>query len=190
MCRRVTVLATLAVAVAALGAGALGAQAASSAADPSRLMLSRSDFPSNTKYTWGRMPANFTRGFGALGVKATGAFYAAELRRSGSTKYESVQGLVVTTGSAAQARAVYRAISAQLQRQSTSVVRLPVFGDEQIALYQTPKLGSKAELLVRRNGVVWQLQVSGEGLLVIPKPKLLAELKEYATKQKTRIGTG
>jgi hypothetical protein len=178
------------IAAAALAAAALGAQAANSAADPSRIVLSRADFPSSTKYTWGRMPANFARGLGALGVKANGAFYAAELRRGGSTKYESVQGLVVTTGSAAQARAAYAAFKAQLQRESKTVLRLPGFGDEQIALYQSPKVGSKAELLVRRNGVVWQLQVSGEGLLVIPKPQLLAELKKYAAKQKARVGTG
>lgn len=178
-----------AAAVASSGGNAL-AQGTGSAADPSRLVLSRADFPASTKYTWARMPAAFARGFAALGVKANAAYYSAELSRSGSTKYESVQGLVVTTGSAAQAKAAYRAIMAQIPRGSKSVLRLSAYGDEQIALYQSPKVGSKAELLVRRNSVVWQVQVSGEGLLVIPKPKLLAELKKYAAKQKARVGTG
>jgi hypothetical protein len=179
-----------ATAASALAAAALGAHATSSAADPSRLVLSRADFPSSTKYTWGGMPASFTRGLAALGVKAKGAYYFAELSRSGSTKYESVQGLVVTTGSAAQARAAYTAFKAELRTGSKSVLRLPAHGDEQIALYQSPKVGSRAELLVRRNSTVWQLEVAGEGLLVIPKPKLLAELKKYAAKQKARVGTG
>jgi hypothetical protein len=182
--------AALMLSLAALLPAASAAAAGASAADPSRVVLSRADFPSSAKYTWARMPASFARGFAALGVKAKAAYYAAELSRSGSTKYESVQGLVMTTGSAAQARAAYRAIMAQLPRGSNSVLRLPSYGDEQIALYQSPKVGSKAELLVRRNSVVWQVQVSGEGLLVIPKPKLLAELKKYAAKQTARVGRG
>lgn len=190
MSRRSICLAVLAAAAAALGAAAFGAQAASSAADPSRLVLARSDFPSSTKYTWGRMPSTFTRGLGALGVKAQGAYYAAELSRTGSTKYESVEGLVVTTGSAAQAKAAYAAFRAQLPRGSKTVLRVAAYGDEQIALFQSPKVGSKVELLVRRNSVVWQLQIAGAGLLVITKPTLLAELRKYAVKQKARVGRG
>lgn len=191
MFRRFIFLTTLAAAAAAaLSAAAPGAQATSSATDPSRLVLARSDFPSQTKYTWGRMPASFTQGLAAMGVKAMGAYYAAELSRSGSTKYESVEGLVVTTGSAAQAKAAYTAFRAQIPRGSKTVLRVAAYGDEQIALFQSPKVGSKVELLVRRNSVVWQLQVSGAGLLVIPKPTLLAELGKYAAKQKARVGRG
>ena len=57
-------------------------------------------------------------------------------------------------------------------------------------LFQSPKLGSLAQLLVRRNSVVWQLEIQRGGLLVIPKPTLLAEVKKYATKQKARVGRG
>ena len=190
MFRRSIVLAVLAAAAAAFGAAALGAQATSSAADPARLVLARSDFPSQTKYSWGRMPASFTRGLAALGVKARGAYYAAELSRSGSTKYENVSGFVVTTSGAAQAKTAFAAFRSELRQGSKSVVRAPAYGDEQIALFQSPKVGSKAELLVRRNSVVWQLEVSGAGLLVIPKPTLLAELGNYAAKQKARVGRG
>ncbi|HEX4746139.1 MAG TPA: hypothetical protein VFU99_04565, partial [Gaiellaceae bacterium] len=75
-------------------------------------------------------------------------------------------------------------------RESKSVLRLPAYGDEQIALFQSPKLGSLVQLLVRRNSVVWQLEYMGAGLLVIPKAKLLAELERYAAKQKTRVARG
>ena len=71
-----------------------------------------------------------------------------------------------------------------------TVLRLPAYGDEQMALFQSPKLGSLAQLLVRRNSVVWQLEIQGGGLLVIPKPTLLAELKKYAAKQNARVGRG
>jgi hypothetical protein len=174
----------------AVAAGGTARTQTGSDADPSRLVLARADFPSSTKYTWGRMPASFTQGLAALGVKSKGAYYVAELRRSGSTKYESVNGLVVTTGSAAQARTTYAAFMREAREGPKSVLRLPPYGDQQIALYQSPKVGSRVVLLVRRNTVVWQLEVAGEGLLVIPKPTLLAELKKYAAKQKARIGTG
>lgn len=190
MFRRVIVLVTLATAAAALGGAAQAAPAAATAADPSRLMLARADFPAGTKYTWGRMPASFERGMAASGVKAKGAYFAAELSRSGSTKYEAVRGLVVTTGSPAQARRAYNSIKTFARTGPKSVVRLRSYGDAQIALYQSPKAGSKAEILVRRNSVVWQVEVSGEGLLVIPKATLLAELEKYAAKQKRRVGGG
>jgi hypothetical protein len=50
--------------------------------------------------------------------------------------------------------------------------------------------GSVAQMLVRKNRVVWQLDVAAGGLLVLPKPKLISELKKYAAKQKTHISGG
>lgn len=187
MLRPTIVLVTLAAAAAALGAAA---PAATSAADPSRLVLARSDFPSTAKYTWNQMPAYLTQGFAEQGVKAKGAYYAVQFPR-GSAGYKSVSGMVVTTGSAAQARTVYAGFRTQqrLGGQKT-VIRLAAHGDQQIALFQSPKFGSKVQLLVRRNTVVWQLEVSGEGLLVIPKATLIAELEKYAAKQKRRVGGG
>ena len=177
----------LALALAAAAASWGGTATTDAAADPSRLVLQRTDFPSTAKYTWGRVPATFTQGLAALGVKAKAAYASAQLSRS-STKYESVLGTVVANGSAAQARKVYSALKTDLRRGSVSVLSFPAHGDEQIALYQSPKLGSKVQLLVRRNAVVWQLEISGGGLLVLTKAQLLAELKKYAGKQKARVG--
>lgn len=176
--------------VSGLGATTVAsAGATGSAADPSRLVLARADFPSTATYSWGRMPASFAGGLAALGVKAKGAFYAAQFPK-GSPRYQSVQGMVVTTGSAAQARTAYSTFKTQMRRGSMSVLNFPAQGDEQIALFQSPRLGSKVQLLVRRNRVVWQLEVAGEGLLVLSKAKLVAELEKYAAKQKRRVGVG
>jgi hypothetical protein len=152
-------------------------------------VLPKGVFPETAKYNWGQMPASFAQGLSALGVKAEGAYLSVTIPVS-STKYESVNGLVMTAASATQARTAYAAFKEELASGSKSVLQLPAYGDQQLALYQSPKVGSKAELLVRRNRVVWQLEVSGDGLLVIPKPKLLAELGKYAAKQKARVGAG
>lgn len=182
--------AALVLSLAAVLPAATAASAGTSAADASRLVLARSDFPAQTKYTWGRMPPSFGVALAAQGIKATNAYYAADLSRGGSTRYAIVSGLVVATGSAAQAREAYAVFKRELRRESMTVLRLPAYGDEQMALFQSPKLGSLAQLLVRRNSVVWQLEIQGGGLLVIPKPTLLAELKKYAAKQNARVGRG
>jgi len=177
--------------VACLAAALAGSTvAASLAPQPGALVLRRSDFPATAKYSWGQMPASFSQGLGALGVKASGAFVAVTIPVGGSTKYQSVNGLVMTAASAGQARTAYAAFEEDLRGGSKSVLRFPAYGDQQLALYQSPKLGSKAELLVRRNRVVWQLELAGGGLLAIPRPALLAELQNYAAKQKQRVGSG
>lgn len=176
--------------VSGLGATTVAsAGATGSAADPARLVLARTDFPSSTTYTWGRMPASFTQGLAALRVQAKGAFFSAQFPKN-SPRYESVIGMVVTTGSATQARTAYSTFKTQMRRGSVSVFNFPAQGDEQIALFQSPRLGSKVQLLVRRSRVVWQLDVAGEGLLVLSKAKLVAELEKYAAKQKRRVGAG
>ena len=55
---------------------------------------------------------------------------------------------------------------------------------------RTPFDQNRASLLVRKNRVVWQLELGGGGLLVIPRATLLAELQKYAAKQKARVGAG
>jgi hypothetical protein len=175
--------------IAALAA-ALVVGAAATAATPSELVLRKSDFPAAAKYNWGRMPANFTRALGALGVRANAAYVSATIPAGGATRYQSVDGIVVTTASAAQARTAYAAFKDDLAAGSKTAVRLPAYGDQQLALYQSPRVGSKAEVLVRRNRVVWQLEVAGGGLLTLSKPALLAELRKYAAKQRARVGAG
>lgn len=165
------------------------AAATTLAPQPGALVLRKGDFPAAAKYRWGQLPAVFMQGLDALGVKATGAYAAGTISVS-STKYKSVTGTVLTTGSAAQAKIVYKAFKDDLLSRSPTVQRLPSYGDEQIALLTSPRVGSKVDILVRRNTVVWQVEVLGGGLLTIPKATLLADLKAYAAKQKSRVGRG
>jgi hypothetical protein len=172
--------------VALLGAALAGsAVAASLALQPGALVLRKSDFPAKATYNWGQMPANFTQALAGLGVKASGAYIAVTIPRGGPANYQSVAGFVVTTASAAQARTAYAAFKEELPRRGRTVLRLPAYGDEQFVLY-TPSV-SKAELLVRRNRVVWQLEVAGGGLA---RPAQIAQLQKYAAKQKPRVGAG
>jgi hypothetical protein len=161
------------------------AVAASPARDPSEMMLRKGDFPANAKYNWGQMPPKFTKGLAHFGVKSSSVYVYVTIPTS-PTKYKSVSGLVVVTASAAQAKTAYGALKQDFTKGSKSVLRLPAYGDEQVARHEP----SKASLLVRRSRVVWELELSGEGLLVIPKPALLEEFQMYAAKQKARVGSG
>lgn len=147
--------------------------------------MRKSDFPANAKYNWGHLPANVTQGLAGLGVKGSGAFIAVTIPTS-STKYQSVDGGLVATASPAQAKTTYGAFKSDFGRGTT--LRLPAYGDEQVALFN-PSVG-KALLLVRKNRVVWELEVMNGGLLTLPKAKLISELQKYAAKQKARIGAG
>jgi hypothetical protein len=165
------------------------ATAGSLARQPGTLVLRESDFPAGATYNTGTMPASFTKALAGLGVRASGAYFSVTIPKGASAKYQEVNGLVVTTASAGQAKTTFAAFKKDLLKNTTSVLGVPSYGDEQLALYH-PTVGSKAELLVRRNTIVWQLEVAGGGLLVIPKPALMGELQKYAAKQKTRIGAG
>lgn len=165
--------------------------AAALAPSPMQLLLRKSDFPTAAKYTSGQMPASFSQGLRALGVTAQGAFLSVQVA-TGTTKYRSIDGFVVVTDSAGQARTAFAAFKKEqaLGFDKASRLRLPSYGDEQLALLQAPKLGSGASLLVRKNTTVWLLDLSGGGLQVIPRATLIAELQKYARKQKTLVGAG
>ena len=177
--RRVGLVAVLAATVAG------SAVAASLAPNPAALLLRKSDFPATAKYTWGNMPTNVINGLKGLGIKASGAYVAATVPVS-SAKSETVTGSVFTTASSGQARKAYAAFKRDFG--SRPKLSLPAYGDEQIAVYKSGT--SMGEMLVRRNSVVWELSIEGMGLLVIPKAKMIAEMKKYAAKQKIRVGAG
>lgn len=177
----------IAVAVATLSSSVLAASAAQS---PLALVLGKSEFPTGAKYTSGPMPTGFSQGLSALGVKAQGAYLSVQVA-TGTAKYRAIDSFVVTAASAAQARTAFTAFKEELTLSDTSRIRLPSYGDEQLAVLQAPKLGGLgASLLVRRGRVVWQLEVGGGGLQVMSRATLLAELQKYAKKQKTRVGAG
>jgi len=173
--------------IALLAAAVTGsAVAASFASDPATMVLRKSDFPKGARYTWSDVPSNVVKALKkGFGIDASGAYFAGTIPVS-STKSEVVSGAVYTTANSGQARRAYAAFKRDFG--SGSKLAVPVYGDEQIALY---KPGSSiANMMVRRNSVVWQLTVQGVGLLVISEAKMITEMKKYAGKQKARVGAG
>jgi len=69
-----------------------------------------------------------------------------------------------------------------------SALRLPRFGDEQVALANGDT--DSGRLLVRRNAVVWRLEVSADGELSLSPARVRDELVKYAATQRERIGKG
>src|SRR5262245_56603456 len=136
----------------------------SSAPDPSRLILARSDFPANTRYTGQDMPANCINALAKAGIKAKARAYYVDFRSG-----HSVSGIVTTTEATAQGRQLYRFSKADMLGNSNRTrIRLPRYGDEQIALIT--KHADKIELLVRKNRMVWEVEAS----LGVHRPALTA----------------
>jgi hypothetical protein len=176
--RAVALSAFLAVALAGSAVAALGAR------DPAALVLREGDFPTNVQYTWGDLPASAIQAMKRLGLQARGAYFAGTIPGS-SGKSEVVSGAVYSFGDAGQATKAYAAFKSSLG--SGAKLSLPPAGDEQIALY---KQGSSvANMVVRRNSVVWELTVEGMGL-IIPQEKIRTEMAKYAKAQKGRVGAG
>ena len=164
------------VSAASLAASAL---AASAVKDPMRLILTRADV-AGAKQTVQQAPID------TGGVRGKFAGYSYYFMR-GQQEGLQVAGGVYAVESAAQARKVF----ASLQRQPGGTspgtkVQLPRYGDQQIAWHKAS--ASYAKALVRKNTVVWQVEIVGTGSFA-PVDEL-AELKKYALKQKGRIGSG
>jgi len=176
-------LAVSAVLAAAVAASAVAAAVGS---DPAAMVLTKGDFSNKgVKYSLGDIPANVIQGLKGLGVTASGAYFGATIP-VGSTKSEVVSGAVFKTLSPGEARKAYAAFNSD--NGGGSRLALPPYGDEQIALYKPGS--SVANMLVRRNSVVWQLSVEGMGLLVISRAQMIAELKKYAARMKAHVGAG
>jgi hypothetical protein len=171
--------------------------AAAPPANPLRVVLmpsafpgTASDFPANADPAdAGPMPPSFARKLRGIHAVGRGARYFASIP-FGPERAQTVSGLVVTTPSAAQARKVFawQKRTALRPRKGDTRLRLPRFGDEQVGL-----LGDSAgsgRLLVRRNRVVWRLEVGADGALTLSPARVRGELVKYATKQRDRVGRG
>jgi hypothetical protein len=176
MVRKGLALAVAAVTVAAIAGTAL---AASAVKDPMRLILTRADV-AGAKQTVQQAPID------TGGVRGKFAGYSYYFMR-GQLEGLQVAGGVYAVESAAQAQKVF----ASLQRQPGGTspgtkVQLPRYGDQQIAWHKAS--ASYAKALVRKNTVVWQVEIVGTGSFA-PVDEL-AELKKYALKQQRRVGSG
>ena len=168
-----TIVVTLATAL------AVAAPAASALKDPMRLILTRADV-AGAKQTIQQAPIQ------TGGVRGEFAGYSYYFTR-GQQQGLQVTGGVYAVESAAQARSVFTSLQRQAGSTSPGTrVQLPRYGDQQIAWHKAS--ASYAKTLVRKNTVVWQIEIVGTGSFA-PVDEL-AELKKYALKQKRRIGSG
>ena len=178
----VTCLAVLATAV----AGA--ALAASAPRNPLVLVLRPADFPAKADpVDAGPMPASFARKLEGIRAVGRGAQYFASIP-FGPERSQTVYGLVVTTPSIAQAKKVFawqRRTQLKPTRR-TSPLRLPRFGDQQVALTSTET--DSGSVLIRKAATVWRLDVAADGELSLPPARVRDELAKYASKQRAKLG--
>lgn len=180
----------------AFGSAVPGA-AQGAARDPSVLILRKADIGA-TEYEPGNDLDDYLRqplqAAGLSGRVAT--YYGA--RFSDAKGFVQVSGIVLTVGTASEARRVY-AITAQardrlLQRSASAWTRssLPTHGDQQRALLDPPGgegIGH-AELIVRKKTTVWLLYVTLERRPKPPVSELVEDLERFAAKQAQRVGAG
>jgi hypothetical protein len=139
--------------------------------------------PAKAKYVNGRLPA-VEKGLASGGITGRAAFHHSTIQRRPISP-DMVSGLVIALNSTGDARRVYRLTKADLAPKPSQIVRLPAYGDEQVAWW-TAGVG-KAEVLVRKGSTVWQLEVDPDRLT---KAQMLQQLQVYAVKQMRRIGSG
>jgi hypothetical protein len=166
------------------------ALAATAPKSPLALVLRPPDFPAKADpVDAGPMPASFARKLRGIEAVGRGARYFASIP-FGPERSQSVSGLVVATASAGEARKVYawQKRTAMRLRKGASPLRLPRFGDEQVALSNGDT--DSGRLLVRRNTVVWRLEVAAAGELALSSARVRDELAKYAAKQRDKIGRG
>lgn len=176
---------------------ATAASAATAVKDPSRMILRQADVPGGQYEAGDDLDEYLKRPLQAAGLSGRVAtYYTATFSKPKG--FVQVSGIVLTVATAADARKVF-AITKQardrLVRRAAgdwTSVSLPAYGNEQRALISPP--GEEgialAELVVRKNTVVWLLHVTLERRPKPPVSELVADLKRLATKQKLRVGAG
>jgi hypothetical protein len=147
-------------------------------------VLQRTDFPSTTRWSSSSAPT-FERTLGSAGVKAKVGVSSGTVPRS-QTEGALVETLVAVVSSGAQAKSAYKLFNGDLARRRGDVIRLPRYGDEQVALF-TKGHWARVELRVRAGDVVWRLSVTGYGTEPYSRAQALADAKAYAVKQQRRV---
>ncbi len=174
------------------------ALAATTAKNPSSLILRKADLPRGATYEatdgddTGLQDALEAKGIDSEAATYLGATF------SKAKGFWQISGAVFSTASAAKARQAHTLITkertAWWRRIGSPLKRITPtsYGDQQTAGYDPPGGEGIAltELIVRRNTVVWVLWVKSERRPAIPNAEFFAEFRKYAQKQKTRVGTG
>lgn len=187
---------TIILSVVAATAMASAALAASAAKDPTKLILRKADMPAGAQYEANpRDHGAFSR----LDELTTGAASYLGATFSNTTGFLQISGVVCTTASAAKARKAFDVAKAELDelakrlRSEAKKIALPTrYGDQQFARYDAA--GNEGiqvlELLVRRNTVVWLININHERRPPISEAAFLSEAKKYALRQRRRVGSG
>lgn len=176
------------------------ALAASAVKDPESLLLRKSDAPKGASYdTEGGDASGLEARLSQAGLSVDLAAYLVTTL-SKTKGYLELNGVVLTTGSAAQAKKGFPlAKKSRDQFWKTygddpgKPVTLPKFGDQQFARYLAA--GNEGigiiEVVVRKNSVLWVLQVKVERRPSIPtRAELVGIARKYGLLQKARVGSG
>lgn len=168
---------SLTVVAAALAAAALtsGALAAAAAKDARTMVLRKADFPAGTR---------------SLNVTGNRSSYGLTFRYAGPGGRNDLTSGATVTASRSAAVAGFRELKSDYSKNVPTLV-LPKYGDEQHVSF----LLGTAQLIVRKNTVVWVLTLartgsSGSNPNEIKKREATAELKKYAAIQARRVGGG
>ncbi len=163
------------------------ALAAMSALDAKSLALRAQDVPPSAK----RMSQKENRTARLPG--GTGQAFTTTFQFLQGRRVQAVGAIVFTAPTASVARRTYDAAVREAKREAAAPLLLSPLGDEQYAaLYGRPQLDeASAVVWVRRNTVVWQIQVSSvKNPFGFSRAEARAELTRYAVKQKRRVGAG
>jgi hypothetical protein len=161
-------------------------------------VLQKADFPAGVQVSPTRSVASGRLAYGIKGL--TGANTWVSVPAGGSVKTSigdfpktwRVEADVLVSPSASGAQRIYGPESGgggRLGAPVNSKVKLPSYGDEQVAFGWATPHGTQATLLVRKRNVVWHLRIASAPAqwLNIPNAQVLAQLKSYAAKQARRV---
>ncbi len=176
------------------------ALAAAGSRDPNTLVLRQTDIPGASYEADEGVVDYIDSALDKAGLSATAANYLMSTF-SKQKGFLQIQGVVLALPSSAQAR---KALQTTRKAQDAFIagvpgdqlpnvaVSLPAFGDQQIAvLHPAGNEGiASADLYVRKRSVVWWLHVTLERRPRPSNAEILAEVKRFAAKQKTRVGAG
>lgn len=185
---------TRTVAIVAALAATVSAATAAAATDPKSLALRTSDLPANARRTYETASPGI-RLPGGLHGRA----YAVTYRIARGEKREDVHLIVIATGSAGRARAMYAAAVREAKEFVDSVQhsnpRLPSYGDAQYVaiIGDTGAEETGGQMWVRKGSIVWGLDIKTDPLAKdfgFSKAQTLTELRTYARKEKARAGNG
>jgi hypothetical protein len=179
---------------------------ASAAKDPLRVVLHQSDLVTGAHGSSNRSPASGLRVFGVTGLKGASSGYSFPAGGSVKTpigpltKEWRLDADVFVSPDQAGARKLFQLgkragvglFSDVPEARYIVTVKLPSYGDEQLAYVTTNKArGIQGVVFVRKGTVVWELMIAPSPLQWhAARAQVLTTLKAYARKQKAHVGAG